>query len=142
MCVIGHDQGDAECPGVKNRGKEHESRRGDVNQIGAKLFQDAGALHFGQIYRETDLVVEGEGKALGVSNGVIEEGFGQFFGRSLGVDGKNINLIAGFGKKLEHFFESIGVARHVRKGRRFHHETNATGRCTAERRCVRGSLGG
>lgn len=107
-----------------------------MDQIGLELLHNFGALHLGQIEGEGDVVVEGEGESLGMLNAVAKLFGGELLLVGLAIHGKDLNVISGLGKELEHLVEPIGVAGHVRKRRRFDHQGNFAGLVPTQRRSV------
>jgi hypothetical protein len=111
-------------------------RTGDMDEIGFEFFHNGRSLHFRQIKRQGDLIVERKGKALRVTNGKSKGFFGQFVRWRFRVHGQNVHFVARLFHKFQHFLEAIGVARNMSKGSRFDHETDSTRRIASQRRSI------
>ena len=95
-----------------------------MNEIGFEGFNDARALHFGQINAERNLSVERKGKALRVAHRKALVLDRQVLFRRFATHSQNIDFISCFLEELEHFFETVRVARNVSEWRGFHHQTD------------------
>jgi len=136
MRVVAHDQGNAHHTRIENSCEQQETWRRDMNQVGTEALADAGALHFGQIKGQRNLAIQRKGKSQSVSDGKGFEFGGQFRGRRLGIHRQNVNVISCFAHELEHFFEAVGITRHVCERCGLDHETNLAWLVTTERGCI------
>lgn len=110
MGVITHNEWNAQDPSIENSGKQQESWRCHMNEIWLEPFHDACTFHFGQIDTERNVIVQWKGKALGVSDGIRQERFGQLWWRCLRIDSQNVNYILGLVQMFEEFLEPIRIA--------------------------------
>lgn len=124
MRVVAHNEWDLHGTRIKDGGEQQKSWTRDVNDVRFEILNDFGALHFGQINGQGDVIVEGKGESLRVLDWVSHVVSGEVLGGSLAVHGENIDVVSGLFEKLEHFLEAIGVSRDMRKGSGFDHQAD------------------
>lgn len=114
----------------------HYLRTCHVDQIGLEFLDHRRTLHVGKIDGESNLVVQGKGKPERVLD-FVSKGFrGKILFGCLGINRQDLDFVTGLGKKLEHFFESVGVSRDVCERGRFHHEHDLARWVAVQRRRI------
>lgn len=95
-----------------------------MNQIRLEVFANLRSLHFWQVARERNLIVQRKRKAKCMLNAIAKHFLGQLLGGGFAVDRNDFHLVSCFLHEFQHFFETIGISTDMSEWSRFYHETN------------------